>query len=183
MATRRVFRIHILGQVYQAMPAGANGPASEALPGMAASRLIERAMLRPHGLAELQALGQAMEGRVTHSRPGALRLDKLKRAFEAGGWVLVAPRAAASIQPVENTERPADQVKAAKVLKTWIEFEVTDEDGRPRAGEPYMCMMPDGRIERGALDSKGRARFQGIDPGNCVFSLPDLDQESWQRAS
>jgi hypothetical protein len=44
-------------------------------------------------------------------------------------------------------------------------------------------MLPDGRIETGTLDSRGRVRFDGIDPGNCVFTLTDLDQETWAKAA
>ena len=32
-------------------------------------------------------------------------------------------------------------------------------------------------------DSRGRVRFDGIDPGTCVFSLVDLDEETWAKAS
>jgi hypothetical protein len=32
------------------------------------------------------------------------------------------------------------------------------------------------------LDSEGRARVDGIDPGTCKVSFPDRDAKDWKKA-
>ncbi len=34
----------------------------------------------------------------------------------------------------------------------------------------------------GYLDSNGRARIDGIDPGVCEVSFPDIDANEWRAA-
>ena len=47
-------------------------------------------------------------------------------------------------------------------------------------GEKYKITLPDGEtLAEGTLDDKGFARVDGIDPGNCKISFPDLDEEVW----
>lgn len=58
--------------------------------------------------------------------------------------------------------------------KTWIEIELIDRQGRPVPKEHYRIELPDGSFEEGLLDSSGRARIDGIDPGVCKVIFPDL---------
>jgi hypothetical protein len=63
---------------------------------------------------------------------------------------------------------------------SWIEFELLDDDGVPVAFEPYTVELPDGSAIEGTLDAVGRARVEGIDPGNCKISYPNQDKDSWE---
>jgi hypothetical protein len=65
---------------------------------------------------------------------------------------------------------------------SWIEIELIDEADEPVAGERYEVTLPDGSVAKGSLDSKGFARIDGIDPGECQISWPDLDKDAWQKA-
>ncbi len=62
--------------------------------------------------------------------------------------------------------------------KTWIEIELTDMEGNPRAGERYWIQLTDGSVREGALDRYGRAYFGDLDPGECEIRWPDLDDEA-----
>jgi type VI secretion system secreted protein VgrG len=68
-----------------------------------------------------------------------------------------------------------------KKKKSWIEIELVDEDKKPVPGERYRITLPDGTtIASGTLDAKGRARVDGIDPGTCKITFPDLDKTVWR---
>ncbi len=60
--------------------------------------------------------------------------------------------------------------------KTWIEIELAGEDGEPIAHEPYSITLPNGVVIEGRLDARGRARFDGLDPGRAEVRWPELDR-------
>ena len=66
--------------------------------------------------------------------------------------------------------------------KTWIAIELVGEDDKPIPGACYRIILPDGTSEEGTLDSAGRTRVDDIDPGTCVVTFPDLDQDAWAGA-
>ena len=70
-----------------------------------------------------------------------------------------------------------------KDKKSWIEIELVDESDQPVAGETFRVILPDGEtVAEGSLDEHGFVRIEGIDPGTCKVTFPDLDQDAWQRA-
>jgi uncharacterized Zn-binding protein involved in type VI secretion len=76
---------------------------------------------------------------------------------------------------------PTQDSAAATDQKVWIEIELLDTKGKPVANEPYRIELPDGTFSEGSTDDRGRARVDGIDPGNCKIGFPLLDQRSWKR--
>ena len=66
--------------------------------------------------------------------------------------------------------------------KSWIEIELIDEEDQPVPGERYQIELPDGSVAKGTLDQDGFARVDGIDPGTCKVTFPELDKEAWEKA-
>lgn len=81
----------------------------------------------------------------------------------------VDPAAADSNPPPEEVE------------DHWIGVELVDEDGKPVPDEPYKVKLPDGTIQSGRLDEKGRARIEGItESGQAQISFPGLHGDEWK---
>lgn len=74
-------------------------------------------------------------------------------------------------------QRPEEQKKTV-----WIEIEMVDEAGNPAAGERFELILPNGEVYPGMLNTQGLARVDGIDPGSCQITFPNLDKETWERA-
>ena len=64
--------------------------------------------------------------------------------------------------------------------KTWFEVKLEDVAGKPVAGEAYKVTLPDGTVSEGTLDDKGMARIEGIDPGSCKVTFPNMDKTVWK---
>ena len=64
--------------------------------------------------------------------------------------------------------------------KSWIEIRMIGEDDKPLANEAYRIQLADGQLREGQLDAQGAVRLEGIDPGTCLVTFPDLDQEAWE---
>ena|SRR5437762_2520293 len=64
--------------------------------------------------------------------------------------------------------------------KSWIEIELVDEKNKPVPGVTYRITTPDEAVAEGTLDEKGFARLEGLEPGTCKVSFPDLDSEAWE---
>lgn len=69
-----------------------------------------------------------------------------------------------------------------KKKKTWIEITLVDGKGDPVPGESYQIELADASVLEGSLNEKGFVRVDGIDPGNCKVTFPELDGRSWARA-
>jgi type VI secretion system secreted protein VgrG len=83
------------------------------------------------------------------------------------------------VKPHKPPQSPQDK----KQKKSWIEIEMVDEEKDPVPGEPYRITLPDGEtLAEGTLDDKGFARVDGIDPGSCQITFPELDKDAWGPA-
>ena len=181
MEKRRVYGIHILNRPYLVLRATDLHSGETPLSATRALNLIERELLHPSDLVGLTNLWRVI-GQTGVGGPGAIRTKVLREAFRSGTWLLLPSVSQASALESAPVESVAEQLRVAKVVKTWVEMEVVDAQGKPLSGQAFVCMMPNGIIEQGNLDKRGRVRFEEIDPGECVFSLTGLDRETWERA-
>lgn len=69
----------------------------------------------------------------------------------------------------------------ASMKLTWIEIELHWEDGTPAAGSAYRIELPNGSVQEGRLDTRGRARVEQIPSGTCHVSFPELDDTHWDH--
>ena len=76
-------------------------------------------------------------------------------------------------KPDPSNPQPGDEKKTS-----WVELEMLDEDDAPVSGARYEVKLPDGSVATGTLDGDGKARIDGIEPGNCEITFPDFDKES-----
>jgi hypothetical protein len=85
-------------------------------------------------------------------------------------------------KPAGRDDASAADDGSEEEKKSWIEIELIDEDDEPVPGERYQIELPDGSVARGTLDQNGFARVDGIDPGTCKVTFPELDKEAWEKA-
>ena len=64
---------------------------------------------------------------------------------------------------------------------SWISFDLKDDKGTAVPNEPYEVTLPDGSIRTGSLDGEGRARLDGIPPGQCQIKFPQKDKNELRR--
>lgn len=104
--------------------------------------------------------------------PGKVAKTKAKQVEAQKGKYgsTVAP----AHKAIEN-QTPEQQ----KENTSWIEIEMLDEEDIPVSGEKYEIELPDGSIAKGTLDGNGFARVDGVKPGECKVSFPELDKEAW----
>jgi hypothetical protein len=74
---------------------------------------------------------------------------------------------------------PPHPARAEDPTKTWIEIELVDTRDKAIPNQRYRIRLTDGEWHEGVLDSKGRARFADLDPGNCDISFPDIHGREW----
>jgi hypothetical protein len=60
----------------------------------------------------------------------------------------------------------------------WLLIELRDTEGRPVPGARYVIELPDGRRVEGTLGEDGVAGVEGVDPGECVVTFPDIEHGS-----
>jgi hypothetical protein len=82
-----------------------------------------------------------------------------------------------------KSHKPPETEEEKKKKKSWIEIVLVDEDNDPVPGEAYRIILPDGYTQaEGSLDEKGFARVDGIEPGTCNITFPNLDKSGWKPA-
>jgi hypothetical protein len=84
-------------------------------------------------------------------------------------------------EKVKPHKPPQTEEEKAK-KPSWIEIEMVDEADKPVTGMAYRITLPDGEtVADGTLDEKGFARVDGIEPGSCKITFPQLDQDAWEK--
>lgn len=113
-------------------------------------------------------------------------LPAIERALGTGELVLVErfkAGALPALEKPEDIEPPSTPKQEPESKKTWVEFEVLDENGDPLKDEKYEARLTDGTVKKGQTDSKGIARFEDIDPGVVQFTLVERDSDTWKSSS
>ncbi len=91
--------------------------------------------------------------------------DELRRGLESGGAEADgAFRADAAGSAVQGCTQP-----------TWVDIRLLDAAGNPVPGARYRLELPDGRVIEGTLDENGLGGVDGIEPGECTLTFPDLE--------
>lgn len=111
-------------------------------------------------------------------------VEMLAGRVASGELLLLTPRR----EPVTRITRPRvappPEELAPQVVEeetTWIEVQLVDMDCEPIPNERYRIALPNGGVEEGRLDYRGRGRVRNIDTaGNCQITFPDLDQDAWR---
>ena len=118
------------------------------------------------------------------SSPQSMKAD-LMELFNGGELVIlrtqprdILPRMKETASATESQQQERQREKKT----TWIEVELVNDKNQPVPNERYRIEMPDGSTEDGFLNEQGRARFEGIDQGNCKVSFPDIDAREWKQA-
>lgn len=162
-----------MGDIVVEKPGLAMGPANPIIMGCPTVIIGEVGMGSP-GPSTVGGVMTAMGGALGGMAGSAAQ--SLAGAAQGGdGIVRIAENPLLS-QAIGN--RGQDSATSTSV---WIEIELLDESGAPVPSEPYQIELPDGTMTEGCTDDRGRARVDGIDPGNCKISFPNLDQRSWKK--
>jgi len=83
------------------------------------------------------------------------------------------------VPPYKPPENQSEEEKQEK--PDWIEVKLTDDDGKPIAGEPFYADLADGTRYNGTTDSNGVAHIDGLKPGSCQIHFPDLEDDQWKK--
>jgi hypothetical protein len=76
---------------------------------------------------------------------------------------------------------PSSVVRCPLQDLTWIEICLIDTEGNPVKGMKYKVTDSEGNAREGTLDKDGKARVEGLKPGECSISFPTIDEEAWER--
>lgn len=123
---------------------------------------------------------------ASHSLRDEELVERVVRLVARG--LLVAERAEAAVlwgvdgEGEDEAPIGEEAPRAKEEPKTWIEIEMIDMADQPVPNLRYVIELPDGSERTGMLDQRGRARVDGIDPGECKVRFPDFDQDAWENA-
>jgi phage protein D len=133
--------------------------------------MIGKADVQPGAEITFEKMGDKLDGKY--------RVEKAHHEFSKHGyWVRFD-----AVRLAKKQIAPPKQAAAATAAKTtWLELELVDQDGSPVPRARFEVVTADGEERSGYLDDRGRAHLEGIKPGKCWVSYPDLDPDSWRKA-
>lgn len=148
-------------------------------------------------LAELyQALKGTAPGDLTSPEKAQLVLRTIQQAIASGELISARRQGVAggssqvggnssgqnAAPPPKRRSTTPPPPRSKDDEKTWVEVRLIDQNGKPVPGAKYKLKITDGSVREGSLDSDGRVRVNGIDPGNCTVWFPDYDGKEWKPA-
>lgn len=82
----------------------------------------------------------------------------------------------ATRMPGSTSSKPSTEKETV-----WLDIELVDDADPPNpvANARYRVETADGKIITGTLDSEGKARVDGIAPGDAKVTFPDIDSDAW----
>lgn len=86
---------------------------------------------------------------------------------------------AAHARPTQGADTAAPA--RAEEARTWIAVTLLDLDGRPVPWARYRVAPTQGQVREGRLDQRGEVRLDGLSPGSCQVTFPDLNADDWER--
>ena len=111
-----------------------------------------------------------------HADPGQVDQAKASQRDNRNGKYGAAPT-----KPHKWSRNGNGNGNGTTKRKSWIEIELVDRQNKPVPGEPYRIILPDDQtVAEGTLDEKGFARVDGIDPGTCRVTFPNLEKQAWK---
>ena len=109
------------------------------------------------------------------------RVDHSARARGGGGGGGGGAAPGGSAQPGSGETGGASGAAPQDQLD-WFAIELIDKDDKPVAMIRYKVVGPDGAVHTGLTDPDGRARIEGLSPGACTVTFPDLHAGEWGHA-
>ncbi len=101
------------------------------------------------------------------------------QAADLGGCL---PCQSAASSKVRGQASPLPAVVTVDPKKAdWIGIELKNQNGEPVPEEPFVIELAGGGKVTGKLDTLGKIRIEGIDPGNCRVTFPDRDAKEWKK--
>ena len=141
-------------------------------------RLVPEAKARELVTRMAERLAKVPDERLSWKRLA----DKLTDRRGGAGILLMRnapPSGGSAARPaVEAPLTTPSQARAQVATQDWIEIKIEYTDGSPFDGN-CIVELPDGRRTEGAPDSNGVIRVDGINPGSCKLSFPQLDAAAW----
>jgi hypothetical protein len=148
----------------------------------------------PSGDFRAVATAEASEivGRMLARSNHGLQLDRklpeetaeeLSDSVEKAALLLLRhrPSGGASVQSTGEAAVTPSKLREKIAETAWIEIEIVYEDGTPFERNCGV-ELSDGKKTEGPPGKDGIVRMDGLDPGTCKVSFPDLDAASWDRA-
>ncbi len=131
----------------------------------------------PGASVRLDKLGVKVDGtyRVEHALHVVSKHGFMTRCDLVRTKKKAPPRAPAAAAAAKD-ERPTTEPQ------NWVALEMKDDEGHPLAGERFLVTASDGRRIEGALDAAGKARVEGVSPGQCQITFPGRHGLSWRPA-
>lgn len=126
--------------------------------------------------------GAAPPSSASNLDAAASSADATPKTADVGSPVASCPEAPPKPSP------PPPESPRPSAGPTFIEVLVTDKEGKPVTNQKYRMRLPDGSVQEGKLDGRGRIFLSSIPPGVCdvmffqmlEFGTPDEEiKRSW----
>ena len=133
------------------------------------------------GKAEVQPGAEITFEKMGEKLDGTYRVEKAHHEFGKHGYWMTFDAIRLQKKPPQKPAAPPPAA-APKKKQNWVAIELKNADGTPAAGAAYRIVAPDGSVIDGQLDSAGRARVDGVTPGQCQITFPDYHSQAWRPA-